>query len=75
MTAMLPTKPNRVHLHRYFRLEIPSEFQEIEEYVRIEIKESGDVEETIGLKINELEIEEVVGLELVEPDSAKTNGL
>jgi len=72
---MSPTKPHHVHLHKYFRLEIPYEFQEMEEYVRIEIKAGGDIEETVGLKINELEIEEVVGLELEETDSAKMTGL
>jgi hypothetical protein len=57
--------PTEVHLHQYVRLEIPYEFQEIEEYVRIEINENGEIEETIGLKINALEFEEVVGLEVV----------
>ena len=77
MTTIPPTKPRHVHLHNYFRLEIPYEFQEMEEYVRIEINEDGDIEETIGLKINELEFEEVVGLDLLlveESDFAKTTG-
>jgi hypothetical protein len=72
MTTTLPTK---VYFHQYFRLEIPGDFQEIEEYVRIEIKENGEIDETVGLKINELEFDEVVGLEIVFSDFSEMAGL
>jgi hypothetical protein len=64
MTNTTITKPVNVKFRPYVRLEIPDEFQDVEEYVRIEINEDGEIEKTVGMKINDVEFEEVVGLEL-----------
>jgi hypothetical protein len=70
MTKTTVPKPVHVELRPYVRLEIPDEFQAVAEYVRIEINEDGDIEETVGLRINELEFDVVLGLEVVlGPDS------
>jgi hypothetical protein len=64
MTNTTIAKPVNVRLRPYVRLEIPDEFQDVEEYVRIEIHDGGEIEETVGLKINEVEFDEIVGLEV-----------
>jgi hypothetical protein len=49
---------------RYFRIEVDPEVEELEEYVRLEVDDYGNVEEVIGLEVSEVEWEEVVGMEL-----------
>ena len=65
------SKVENFRLEKYFRLEV-AENEEFDEYVRLEVDNSGNVEETIGLDFDEIELEEVVGLEVVQlPDTAK----
>lgn len=64
MTNTTITKPATVKLRPYVRLELPDDLQHVEEYLRIEINENAEIEETVGLKINEVEFDEVVGLEV-----------
>jgi hypothetical protein len=61
------------HLNKYFRLGTDAEeIEEFDEYVRLEIKDSGEVEEVVGLEMPEAELDEVVGVEIeILPDTAK----
>jgi hypothetical protein len=58
-------------LRRYFRLEVipkPTDVEEFEEYVRLELNEEGEIEEVIGLDFSasddesDYELDETVGL-------------
>jgi hypothetical protein len=66
------SKVENFRLEKYFRLEVAKDEEEFDEYVRLEVDDLGNVEETIGLGFDEIELEEVVGLEVVQlPDTAK----
>ena len=57
---------------KYFRVEVPEEVEEFEEYVRIEVSDSGEIEETVGLELADIEFDEVVGMELIQlPDTVE----
>jgi hypothetical protein len=59
-------------LQRYFRLEVvpkPTDDEEFEEYVRLEVNEEGEIEEVVGLDFSaseddgsDYELDETVGL-------------
>ena len=55
---------------KYFRVEVPEEVEEFDEYVRVEVSDSGAIQETVGLELADTEFDEVVGMELVRrPDT------
>jgi hypothetical protein len=57
---------------KYFRVEVPEEVEEFEEYVRIGVSDSGEIEETVGLELADIEYDEVVGMELIQlPDTVE----
>ena len=59
-------------LEKYFRLETAEDEEEFDEYVRLELDDSDEVQETIGWDFVEIEMDEVVGVEVVQlPDTAK----
>ena len=59
--------PTKVfELRKYFRQEVDPVASKLEPYYRIEVGENGELEEVCGLEINDLDFEEVVGMELVE---------
>ena len=57
---------------KYFRVEVPEEVEEFDEYFRVEVSDSGEIQETIGLELVDIELDEVVGMELIQqPDSVE----
>jgi hypothetical protein len=65
-------KVRNFRLEKYVRVEVPEEFEEFNEYVRIEVSDSGKIKETVGLELAELQLDEVIGMELVQrPDTVE----
>jgi len=54
-----------VRSNKYFRFSLKEpQFEDFSQYVRFDITEEGEIEETVGLIVPEAEFEETVGLEL-----------
>jgi hypothetical protein len=55
-----------IRLDEYVRVAIQPVEPEFDEYVRLEIDASGNIEEVVGMEVTyEIELEEVVGMEVV----------
>jgi len=51
--------------NKYFRLTLKeAKFEDFPQYSRLEITESGELEETLGFVVPEIEFEETVGMEI-----------
>ena len=64
-TRIQVLQKEHIETHKYFRLSFKEpKFEDFQQYVRLEVTEHGELEETIGFEVPEIELEETVGIEI-----------